>query len=100
MDIAGAAGLGVLSGCKTAKQPVKRPNVVYVFADQWRASAMGYAGDPNVKTPHLDALATESFQFKNAVFGICDILKFKRSLFQKGQHFRDTPPIFPFQVVD
>lgn len=85
MDIAGAAGLGVLSGCKTAKQPVKRPNVVYVFADQWRASAMGYAGDPNVKTPHLDALATESFQFKNAV-SCCPVCSPARASLITGQY--------------
>ena len=36
----GTTGLGILSGCKTAGRSGKRPNVVYVFADQWRASAM------------------------------------------------------------
>ncbi|NLF31433.1 MAG: hypothetical protein GX591_11185 [Planctomycetes bacterium] len=34
-----------------------RPNIVFVFADQMRAQATGFAGDPNVRTPHLDALA-------------------------------------------
>lgn len=47
--------------------PAKRLNVLYVLADQWRASATGYAGDPNVKTPHLDRLAGESLNFSNAV---------------------------------
>jgi arylsulfatase A-like enzyme len=45
----------------------KKPNVIYLLADQWRASATGYAGDPNVKTPHLDALAAEGINFANAV---------------------------------
>ncbi|MCU0789340.1 MAG: sulfatase [Verrucomicrobia bacterium] len=44
-----------------------RPNIVYLLADQWRASATGYAGDPNVKTPNLDRLAQESQNFCNAV---------------------------------
>lgn len=30
---------------------------------------MGYAGDPNVKTPHLDQLASESLNFTHAVAG-------------------------------
>ena len=47
----------------------KRPNVVFVFGDQWRQQATGYAGDPNVKTPHLDALAHESVNFTHAVSG-------------------------------
>lgn len=34
-------------------------NVVFVFADQWRQQTTGYAGDPNVQTPNLDALARE-----------------------------------------
>ena len=43
------------------------PNVIFVLSDQWRASSMGYSGDPNVKTPHLDRLAEQSIDFKNAV---------------------------------
>lgn len=42
-------------------------NIVYLIADQWRASATGYAGDPNVKTPNLDKLAKEAQNFCNAV---------------------------------
>lgn len=47
----------------------KQPNVVFVFADQWRRQATGYAGDPNVKTPCLDALARESIHFTHALSG-------------------------------
>ncbi|GHB98896.1 sulfatase family protein [Cerasicoccus arenae] len=47
-----------------------RPNVIYVFADQWRAQAMGYAGDPNVKTPNLDVFAAESVNFRKAISGV------------------------------
>ncbi|MBM4093010.1 MAG: sulfatase, partial [Planctomycetes bacterium] len=42
-----------------------RPNIVILLADQWRASATGYAGDPNVKTPNLDRLAEQSLNFAN-----------------------------------
>ena len=45
-------------------------NVLILLADQWRAQALGYAGDPNVKTPHLDRLADESANFFNAVSGM------------------------------
>ena len=47
--------------------PATKPNILYVLADQWRASATGYAGDLNVKTPNLDRLARESLNFRNAV---------------------------------
>ncbi len=47
----------------------RMPNLVFVFADQWRAQATGYAGDPNLrgKTPNLDRLAKESVNLVNAV---------------------------------
>jgi arylsulfatase A-like enzyme len=47
----------------------ERPNVVFAFGDQWRQQATGYAGDPNVRTPHLDRLATESVNFTHAISG-------------------------------
>lgn len=46
---------------------VKKPNIVFVFADQWRAQSMGYAGNPDVKTPNLDKLASEGVNFVNAI---------------------------------
>ncbi|WP_203257125.1 sulfatase family protein [Hyunsoonleella ulvae] len=45
----------------------KKPNIVYILTDQWRGSALGYAGNPDVKTPNLDAFAKESVNFANAV---------------------------------
>lgn len=46
------------------------PNIVYVFADQWRAQALGYAGNAQVRTPHIDGLAAQSVNFTHAVAGI------------------------------
>jgi arylsulfatase A-like enzyme len=39
---------------------MKKPNIVFIFADQWRAQATGYAGDPNAHTPNLDKLAKQT----------------------------------------
>ena len=47
----------------------KKPNILYILVDQWRASATGYSGDKNVMTPNLDRLASESVNVKNAVSG-------------------------------
>ena len=43
------------------------PNIVFILTDQWRAQAFGYAGDPNVETPNIDALHARSISFENAV---------------------------------
>lgn len=70
---AGAAALGLEScahvGHGAKGLPARRPNVVYVFADQWRAQATGYAGDANVHTPNLDRLAGEALNLPNAISG-------------------------------
>lgn len=58
-----------LAGCRngsTSGSPEK-PNVIFVFADQWRAEATGYAGNPDVITPVIDKMAGESVVFHNAV---------------------------------
>lgn len=39
------------------------PNVLFVICDQMRADALGMSGNPNARTPHLDALAREGVQF-------------------------------------
>jgi arylsulfatase A-like enzyme len=62
-----------------------KPNIVFVFADQWRAQATGYAGDPNALTPNLDKLATESANFTNAVSG-CPVCCPARASFLTGQY--------------
>lgn len=64
---------------------MSRPNVVFVFADQWRAQATGYAGDPNVITPHLDTLARESLNFTQAVSG-CPVCAPYRASLMTGQY--------------
>ena len=47
-----------------------RPNVLFVIADQWRGQAFGFAGDANVKTPHLDAFEKGCVNFTQAVSGM------------------------------
>ncbi len=62
-----------------------RPNVLYVFGDQWRAQAFGYAGDPNVHTPGIDAFAHESVNFTQAVSG-CPVCTPYRGSLMTGQY--------------
>lgn len=50
--------------------PARRPNILIVLADQWRAQAFGFAGDTNVRTPNFDRLAAESVRFTNAISGL------------------------------
>jgi arylsulfatase A-like enzyme len=45
----------------------RRPNLLFVFSDQHRADAVGYAGNPDVRTPNLDRFAESGLDFRNAV---------------------------------
>lgn len=44
-----------------------QPNILWIVTTQWRAASTGYAGDNQVRTPHLDALAAESLNYAQAV---------------------------------
>ncbi len=44
-----------------------RPNILWIVTTQWRAQALGSAGDVNARTPWLDRLAAESVNFTQAV---------------------------------
>ncbi len=65
------------------------PNVLFILVDQWRGSALGYAGDPNVKTPHLDAFANEAVNFSNAV-SVCPVCTPFRAALMTGRYPTST----------
>lgn len=72
---AGLVGFACVAGAAERGQKERRaqtrpPNIVLVLADQWRAEAFGYAGNPDVKTPNLDRLQREGIHFVNAVSGM------------------------------
>lgn len=45
---------------------MRPPNVLVLMTDEHRADVAGFAGDPVVRTPHLDALAEQAVLFENA----------------------------------
>ena len=64
---------------------MKQPNLIFVFADQWRRQALGHEGDPNARTPRLDAFAARSVRFSNAVSG-CPVCSPYRASLMTGQY--------------
>ena len=67
----------------------QKPNVIFILTDQWRASAFGYTGDPNVKTPHLDSFAKEAVSFANAV-SVCPVCTPYRASLLTGRYPTST----------
>lgn len=56
-----SAGFGA-----AAEAPPERLNIVLLYADDWRHDTLGCAGNPVVKTPRLDELASEGVRFAEA----------------------------------
>jgi arylsulfatase A-like enzyme len=83
---------------------VVRPNLVFIFADQWRVQATGYAGNKDVETPNLDRLASQSINFSNAVSG-CPVCSPYRASLMTGQYwlthgiFYNDKPLNPDAVT-
>jgi arylsulfatase A-like enzyme len=50
----------------TPKAESKRPNILFLFADDQRYNTLGCAGNEIIKTPTIDALASEGVRFRNA----------------------------------
>jgi arylsulfatase A-like enzyme len=43
-----------------------RPNIIFLLTDDHRYDAMGYTGNPYIKTPNIDRLAQRGIIFENA----------------------------------
>ena len=55
--------LSALAAAAAAAAPEPPLNVLILYADDWRFDTLGVAGNPVVKTPHLDQLAREGVRF-------------------------------------
>ena len=59
----------------------KKPNLLYVFADQLRRTSCGYAGYANAITPNIDAFHDQSMDFCQAVSGHPVCAPYRATLF-------------------
>lgn len=85
---AGLAGAAMLGGALgRAAQPTGRPNIIFIYSDDQRADAVGYAGNPVIQTPEMDQLAAEGVVFDNA-FVTTPICAVSRANALSGQYAR------------
>jgi arylsulfatase A-like enzyme len=65
---------GTIAGCTSRTGGItgnkqennNRPNILFLFADDQRADAMGCSGNTYIKTPNIDRLAQDGIRFTNA----------------------------------
>lgn len=79
--------LGLAISARGADVPAKRPNVIFILADDMRWDAMSCAGNPVLKTPNLDRLAAGGMRFTNA-FVTTAICAVSRACILTGQYAR------------
>ena len=65
--------IGLAFGCvsnsrnENKKIQNRKPNIVFVFADQLRYQSVGYTGDLKAQTPNIDRLSKQGVNFTNMV---------------------------------
>jgi len=64
-----------------------KPNIIFILTDDQRWDAMGFAGNPIVQTPEMDALARSGTYFRNA-FSTTPICAASRASILSGMHER------------
>jgi len=60
--------LGSFTDCRSAeltKVQEKRPNILFLFADDQRADALGCSGNTYIRTPNIDRIAENGVRFTN-----------------------------------
>ncbi|MBD3422493.1 MAG: sulfatase-like hydrolase/transferase [Chitinivibrionales bacterium] len=60
---AGVAALASLPKTSLAKSSASQPNIIFIMADDMGYGDLACYGHPEIKTPHLDQLATEGMKF-------------------------------------
>ena len=86
---AATAALPAASSLAAGAERTTRPNLVFLFADQLRVQACGYAGDRRARTPSIDRLAAQAANFCNAVSNTPVCAAYRAALFT-GKHTTST----------
>ncbi len=69
--------------------PKRRPNIVWIMADDMGWGDPGCYGQKHIRTPHIDQLASEGMRFTDAYAG-CTVCAPSRSVLMTGTHMGHT----------
>jgi N-acetylglucosamine-6-sulfatase len=87
MKAAGIVLLLVVLLAIPSSAAAQRPNVVFILVDDLRWDEIGAAGHPYARTPHIDRLAREGAQFRNA-YATTPLCSPSRASFLTGKYAR------------
>ncbi|HVX11255.1 MAG TPA: arylsulfatase [Pirellulales bacterium] len=72
-------------GLASAAEPVKRPNIIFILADDLGHADLGCYGQIKIKTPNIDRLAAEGMRFTDFYCG-CSVCAPSRCTLMTGKH--------------
>jgi len=82
-----------LTGCQSTfivgKNPAKRPNIIFIMADDLGYGDLGCFGQKEIKTPNIDRLADEGTRFTQCYAG-STVCAPSRSVLMTGRHTGHT----------
>ena len=87
---AGLVAAAVAPGCAPARRPAaapSRPNIVFLLTDDQRWDTLGCMGNPIIRTPHIDRMASLGLVFENMFVTTSICMASRASLFT-GQYTR------------
>ena len=61
----GVGGVTLQSRVSLGKPGPRQPNILFILPDMWRGQALGCMGNPDVRTPNVDRLASEGILFRH-----------------------------------
>jgi arylsulfatase A-like enzyme len=67
----------------------RRPNIVFIMADDLGVGDLGCYGQKIIRTPHIDSLAKDGMRFRQAYAG-CTVCAPSRSVLMTGMHMGHT----------
>ncbi|MBC8231935.1 sulfatase [bacterium] len=72
-----------------------KPNLLFVFADQLRASSLPVYGENQIETPNINRLAQEGVMFTNSI-STCPVCTPYRAMLLTGRHPQTTGHVINF----
>jgi arylsulfatase A len=87
---AAAGSGGLLGGSFASAGASRRPNIVFILADDLGYADVGCYGQQKIRTPNIDRLAADGMKFTDAYSG-CTVCAPSRSVLMTGFHTGHTP---------
>ncbi|MDD4425203.1 MAG: arylsulfatase [Mariniphaga sp.] len=76
--------------CSEKPDPPRKPNIIYIMADDMGYNDLGCYGAPRIQTPNIDQMAAEGIRFTHHYAGT-SVCAPSRSVLMTGQHTGHTP---------